>query len=151
MCAAIEYLGRKVYFRDDEPVLPVLLKHGPEMPEGAVRWIAWGRPHGSSTKRSAPLPEGACARLESIKQGKWKRWHATPVLIPAERFMERGPDKAEHWFKLQPGQVIQGCLASSAHNEYASVYIVTVPAPREFAHVHDRWPRVVANSLVRSL
>jgi hypothetical protein len=143
MCAAIEYNGRKVYFRDSSPELPVLLKATPDSPEGCVRWIPWGRPYGSSTKRSAPLPEGACARLESIKQGKWKRWHATPVQIPVTRFMERGPDKSEHWFDLQPGQVIQGCLAESSHSEVVAVYVVTVAARGWQLDVHDRWPRVV--------
>lgn len=143
MCAAIEYLGRKVYFRDPDPHLPVLLKPGPDTHDGCVRWIAWGRPHGSTDKRNAPLPEGACARLESIKRGVWKKWHAHPVQIPVERFMERGPDKSEHWFDLKPRQVIQGCFAESARREHVAVYIVTVPAPPEFAHIHDRWPRVV--------
>lgn len=143
MCSAIEYHGRKVYFREPEPKLPVLLKQGPDMPEGCVRWIDWGRPYGSTTKRSAPVPEGACARLESIKRGVWRKWHAHPVQIPVERFMERGPDKAEYWFDLQPGQSIQGCLAESSHSELIAVYIVTVPAPQEFARIHDRWPRLV--------
>jgi hypothetical protein len=107
MCAAIEYLGRKVYFRDQHPELPVLLKQAPDAPEGCVMWMPWERPFGSTSERSAPLPEGPCARIESIKQGRWQRWHAHPVQIPVDRFMERGPDKAEHWFDLQPGQISQ--------------------------------------------
>ena len=135
MCAAIEFKGRNVYFRDESPQLPVLLKRGLEGIDPEVIWIPWGVPYGNNEKH---LPEGAYARLESIKQGKWNRWHARPVQLPVSRFMERDPEKREVWFDLSPGEVIQGCLANDA-----VVYVVTVPAPTEFAHIHDRWPRVV--------
>ncbi len=60
--------------------------------------------------------------------------------------MERGPDKAEHWFDLQPGQIIQGCLARSAKNEYVSVYVVTIAAKDWHLDVHERWPRVIVDN-----
>ena len=148
MCAAIEYLGKKIYFRDEGPQLPVLLKATPDKGEQCVRWIPWGVAYGSSSKRSAPLPEGACARLESIQQGRWKKWHGHPVKIPVERFMERGADKSEHWFDLQEGEVLQGCLAENlaAGRDLMAVYVVTIPALPEFAQIHDRWPRIMRGS-----
>ncbi len=148
MCSAIEYQGRKVYFRDENPWVPVLRKRGLDKIEPEVRWMPWGTAFGQRGQSSTALPEGPCARHESIKNGKWLKWHSHPVQIRVDRFMERSKDKAEHWFDLKDGEVIQGCLAEGrvAGKDVMAVYVVTVPAPPEFAHIHERWPRIVSHT-----
>lgn len=64
--------------------------------------------------------------------------------IHDERFMGRGPGKSENWFDLRSGRAIQGCLAESARGGVVAVYIVTMPAPTEFALVYDRWLMTIA-------
>jgi len=45
------------------------------------------------------------------------------------------------YFPLKPDEFIQGLLASISFHE--RVYVVTVPAPAEYADRWPEWPRVV--------
>jgi putative SOS response-associated peptidase YedK len=138
MCAAIEFNATPIYFKD-APELPVLCR------DGSVRWIQWGCPYGSSDARA---PQGACARIESILDGKWRKYHPRPVKIVCSAFMERDGKKAAHWFPVAAGQFIQGALIELAGDaeRRSIVYVVTEPAAAEVARIHDRQPRLVARS-----
>ena len=142
MCAAIEFNDAPIYFKD-APRLPVLCR------DGSVRWIQWGHPYGAKDARA---PQGACARIESIHAGKWRKYHPRPVKIVASAFMERDHKKAPHWFAIAAGQFIQGALievageaaAGDAERHYI-VYVVTEAAAADVARIHERQPRLIAS------
>jgi hypothetical protein len=138
MCSAIEYLGKRYYFKDDEAALPVLLT------TGQVEMVRWGQSYADKTPTFLP---GACARLDSVHKGKWDRYWPRPVKIEADKFMERDSKRQEHWFPVPHGGHIQGLLASNFEDggvlKDQVVYVVTVPAPEELERIHDRWPRIV--------
>ena len=80
MCGGIEYQDHKLYFPQPDARLPIRLRHG------GVTWKAWGR---RKEETIGIFPNGGWARLDSIKNGKWKPWHPRPVLIPVDSFMEK--------------------------------------------------------------
>lgn len=137
MCGGIKYndkLGKewKVYFPSPKAALPVIKK------SGEIEWVTWGK----RKEENAPyFPNGGWARLDSIKVGKWQRFHPTPVLLPVNAFMEKDHEKVSHWFDLKSDEVIQGLL--TVHEDIARVYVVTTDTPPEFSFIHDRWPRVI--------
>jgi hypothetical protein len=87
MCSAIEYLGKRYYFKDNPATLPVLLK------SGQVELVRWGQSYADSDPK---FPRGACARLDSVHQGKWDKYWPRPVKIEADKFMERDSKRQEH-------------------------------------------------------
>lgn len=149
MCNAVTYQNATVAFARPGAELPILTR------AGDVKWVPWGVQYG--TKNDKRLPEGACARLESVRAGRWRRWSPVPVKIPGEQFSERGADRCNYWFWIPEGMVLQGLLVPPASDEDTPrVYVVTVdlsaarallqavsPTP-PLEQVHDRWPRFVA-------
>jgi putative SOS response-associated peptidase YedK len=131
MCGGIEFQGTKVFFPNPEARLPVRTR------DGGVTWLPWG----SRNRMDHSFPNGGWARLESIKQGKWKAWHPRPVLIGCDRFMEKDAEGVTHWFDMEAHMVIQGLVAE--RNQKQLVYVVTEPPPPEYAWIHDRYPRLV--------
>lgn len=137
MCGGIKYNDKagkewKVYFPSPKAALPVIKK------SGEIEWVTWGK----RKEENAPyFPNGGWARLDSIKEGKWQRFHPTPVLLPVNAFMEKDHEKVSHWFDLKSDEVIQGLL--TIHEDAARVYVVTTDTPQEFSFIHDRWPRVI--------
>ena len=117
MCGGIEYQDQKIYFPQPGASLPVRLR------DGNVTWIAWGR---RKDEAIGKFPNGGWARLNSIKSGKWKPWHPRPVLIVANRFMEKDQNNESHWIPLDTSMVIQGLLAE--RNNELRVYVVTTIA-----------------------
>lgn len=141
MCSGIEYRGRRLYFKDS-PDIPVLRR------DGGIEWVQWGLPYGAAVPG---VPEGACARLESIRAGKWRRLGVRPVRILCDAFMERDATRAEHWFPVNDRLAIQGALivlenkiqTTVLGRERRIVYVVTEPAADAVAEIHDRQPRLV--------
>lgn len=137
MCGGIKYNDKagkewKVYFPSPKAALPVTKK------SGEIEWVTWGK----RKEENAPyFPNGGWARLDSIKEGKWQRFHPTPVLLPVNSFMEKDHEKVSHWFDMKPHEVIQGLL--TVHDDIARVYVVTTDTPAEFSFIHDRWPRII--------
>ena len=131
MCSGIEYEGQMHLWKDSDVRLPVLMR------DGSVSWLPWGERHGTQS----PFFQGPCARLESIKAGKWARLSPRPVKIPMQRYMERDIRAAPYWVKAGEGCVLQGLLATWGDEQ--RVYVVTVETPPEFLHVQPRWPRVM--------
>ena len=144
MCAGVEIDGRdkttRVYFPVATAALPVLMKDGSV---ANLRWGARNEERGEDGGRPR-WPKGGWARLESIKSGRWDAYESVPAKIPAKGYMEKDGEGQSHWFALEPGEYIQGLVASIG--EERRVYVVTVSAPEQFAHIHDRWPRIVAAS-----
>ncbi len=141
MCGGVEFRDgercHRVFFPQPGAALPVRRR------DGGVSWFPWGRREGEA----ADLPRGGWARLESIRAGKWRRYRPRPVLIPAQRFMEKDREGRSHWYEIPPGYSIQGLLATGGDGEQR-VYVVTTGAPSggEAAAVHDRWPRLVSRA-----
>jgi len=131
MCSGIEYQDQLYLWKDREVHLPVLLR------DGRVTWLPWGERHGTQSA----FFQGPCARLESIKTGKWARLSPRPVRIPLTRFMERDHKNTPYWVKVDDGACLQGLLASSGNER--RIYVVTTETPPEFQHVQPRWPRVI--------
>lgn len=140
MCGGVKYTDNQnktwtVYFPSPKAALPVLKK------DGEIEWVTWGK----RKEENAPeFPNGGWARLDSIKQGKWQRYHPRPVLIPIHSFMEKDADKVSHWFDMKPDDVLQGLL--TIQDSVVRVYVVTTDTPEEFTYIHDRWPRVIQKS-----
>lgn len=132
MCGGIEYQHNKIYFPQPDARLPVRLRHG------GVTWVTWGR---REKEAIGIFPNGGWARLDSIKNGKWKPWHPRPVLIPADSFMEKDHEEQSHWFPLDISMAIQGLLAERKGEK--RVYVVTINSPPDYHWIHDRWPRLV--------
>lgn len=140
MCGGIKYNDKagkewKVYFPSPKAALPVIKK------SGEIEWVTWGK---RKEENASYFPNGGWARLDSIKEGKWQRFHPTPVLLPVNSFMEKDHEKVSHWFDLKSDEVIQGLL--TVHEDIARVYVVTTDTPAEFSYIHDRWPRVIQRS-----
>lgn len=114
--------------------LPVLRR------DGSVQWLPWGGRHGIETL----FFQGPCARLESLRAGKWKRFSPRPVKIPLTRYMERDAKGKPYWVKVEPGQYLQGVVAT--WGEAQRVYVVTIESPEAYRHVQDRWARVIPDS-----
>ncbi len=132
MCGGIQYQEHKIYFPQHEARLPVLLRSG---------GVSINSPCTREKEAIGQFPNGGWARLNSIKSGKWKPWHPKPVLIPADRFMEKDPDGNSQWIKMDKTMAIQGLLAERKQEQ--RVYVVTIGTPPEYAWIHDRWPRLV--------
>jgi len=63
------------------------------------------------------------------------------VRIVASRIIQLDRMVGPVYFPLNPGEFIQGLLASIGHHE--RVYVVTVPPPAEHADRWPEWPWVV--------
>ena len=142
MCAGVEIEGqeksKRVYFPVPTAALPVLMRDGSV---AMMRWGARNEEHAEGEKRPR-WPKGGWARIESVKSGRWKAYDPQPVKIPAKGYMEKDGEGQSHWFALEQGQYIQGLVASIG--EERRVYVVTENAPPQYAHIHDRWPRIVS-------
>ena len=138
MCSAIEYLGKRYYFKDEAATLPVLLT------SGQVEMVQWGQ---NFVDKDPIFPRGSCARLDSVHKGKWDRFWPRPVKIEADKFMERDKKRQEHWFPVPHGGHIQGLLASYFEDggilKAQAIYVVTVLPPEGMEIIHDRWPRII--------
>lgn len=130
------------YYFKDGPDLPILRR------DGGIEWVQWGLPYGADVKG---VPAGACARRESLLEGKWKRLNPRPVKIMAEAFMERDGKKQPHWFEISDRLAIQGAMIVLKNELFtgawgstrAIVYVVTEPAAGDVALIHDRQPRLI--------
>ena len=136
MCAGVECKDDnrivRVYFPSPKAALPVRLK------SGAISWLTWGRREGETPV----FPLGGWARLESIQAGKWERYKPRPVVIAAQRFMEKDRQGVSHWFEIPAAQMIQDLVASIGTE--TRLYVVSTQTPRELPDWHERWPRLVA-------
>lgn len=134
MCSGIEYQDQLLLWRDAEVRLPV------QLADGGVTWRRWGERHGVA----GAFVQGPCARLESIREGRWARFDPRPVEIPLQRYMERDAKGAPYWVRVDSCEVLQGLLATVGDDQ--RVYVVTVPSPGPYRHVQPRWPRVLGTS-----
>jgi hypothetical protein len=146
VCAGIEYLRDgervRVWFDAVEPDLPVRLRGG------GITFVRWG------ARRACYFAEdnigGHVKKLSGrelrpardIRAGKWASYEPKPVRILASRIIQINPDTlGPAFFALNQGEYIQGLLASISHHK--RVYVVTVPAPAEYADRWPEWPRIV--------
>lgn len=132
MCSGIELDGEMHLWSDPEVRLPIALK------DGGVCWLRWGERYGA---KDSFFYEGPCARLESIKTGKWDKFSPRAVKVKIDRYMERDHKGRPYWVKTDVGQYLQGMVANWGNDQ--RVYVVTVDSPAEFQHVQPRWPRLV--------
>jgi len=106
MCGGVKYYqdGQEhtVYFPNPKDVLTVRLK------TGDIRLISWGRRHGEEGR----LPVTGWAKLESIEAHKWDRYHPHPINIAVDAYMEKDKQGLSYWFDMEPGQYIQGLIAT---------------------------------------
>lgn len=123
------------YFPNPKAQLPVFTE------DGDIELVQWGR----RENQAGHLPVTGWARLDSIKAGKWQRYHPIPVKIQVLNFMEKDNQGKSHWYGLNPGEFIQGLLAQAGSEK--RVYVVTVPPEAENAHIHNRWPRVLSEPM----
>ena len=144
MCSGVEYEieGRrvKVYFPNPKAQLPVRRQGGGIV---MVPWGARGRePAQDPALGGRPYwIAGGWARHESIQKGAWDDYKPLHARIQALAFMEKDADEASHWFDVEPDRYIQGLLAHLGHER--RLYVVTIATPPEYAHIHDRWPRLI--------
>ena len=83
MCGGAKYKHEgeivTTYFPNPKAVLPAILK------AGGHELLVWGR----REEQPGALPPGGWARLDSVKSGKWERYHPVPVRLDIESFMEK--------------------------------------------------------------
>ena len=134
MCGGVEYQWagkkRKTYFPMIHAQIPILMR------SGKLKLFEWGR----REREQGDLPATGWARIDSIQDGKWDRFDHQQARIIVDQYMEKDRDRNSHWFKLGPGQYIQGLLVRSGDEQ--RVYVVTEPPPAHLATIHDRWPRI---------
>jgi hypothetical protein len=121
----------KTYFPNPKSRLPILTRQG-----GSVL-VPWGR----REDQPGNTPQGGWARLESIKNGTWKRFNPKPVKISVDAFMEKDEAGSSHWFLLEDNQFIQGLIATDG--PFTRLYVVT-EENSESCHKSNRWPRIMA-------
>lgn len=102
----------------------------------------WGRRNEKENPETG-FPVTGWARLESIQALKWDRFHGEKVHIPATSYMEKDSAKKSHWFQLEMEQFLVGVLLRWQDLHF--VYVVTIPTPETYRHIHDRW--VLINQL----
>ena len=146
MCAGIEYL------RDGERVVRLFRLAGRGVARPPTRWrdlvLSLGRAPSLLLRRrqsnghAKRFPEEHCARLEDIHANKWASYEPRPVRILASRFIQLDPMIGPVYFPLKRGEFIQGLLASISDNH--RVYVVTVPAPAQYADRWPEWPRIIS-------
>ena len=147
MCSGIEIMHEgkrtKVYFPNPKAALPARKQGGGHvmLPWGA-RGVEYALGPAAPEPARRKWPQGGWARLESIEAGRWDTCSPLPARIPAFAYMEKDANEARHWFDLEPGQFIQGLVAKLLGER--RIYVVTIPAPPQFAQIHDRWPRIVS-------
>lgn len=134
MCAGLalfrEMTETRVYFPNPRARILCRTEKGEEIE------AIWGR----RNQREFPdsrLPVTGWARQESVEAGKWKRYEPEPVHIPATAYMEKDTDRVSHWFELENNQFLVGMLLG--WRDLRFIYVVTVPTPEEFRHIHHRW------------
>lgn len=145
MCVGVEF------FEDDQPRQVYVGQPGAQLPvkcrDGDVMMITWGvataqnHVDDNTPGRLRKFPQGGWARLESIKADEWARYNPRPIKIAVARFVQVDSMQVPHWIELKRGQYLQGLIAHIGHDH--RVYVVTVPAPDEYPHISDRWPRIV--------
>ncbi|MGE5240823.1 MAG: hypothetical protein ACM3NI_04180 [Bacteroidota bacterium] len=96
---------------------------------------------GPARRREPGFPPGWLGGLGSIEDGKREKFKPRPVVIAAQRFMEKDSQGVSHWFEIPAARMIQGLVASYATEK--RLYAVTTRAPRELPDWHGRWPRLV--------
>ncbi|BFM07070.1 hypothetical protein [Halioxenophilus aromaticivorans] len=134
MCGGVRFQANgdelKIYFPNPKAVLPVRTKNnGHEL-------VAWGR----RETQSGFMPRGGWARLDSIHAGKWSQYSPIPVKIDVQAFMEKDLNNTSQWYELQPGEFIQGLVATLGQE--CRLYVVTELNPNS-NHKSQRWPRVI--------
>lgn len=128
-----EIKTRKAFFPVPKVRIPVITEEGPLL-------CQWGKRQGEDPDFDVPVT--GWARLLSLKEGKWNRYHPRRVKIPALKWMEKDRQRESHWFELGARQSLLGVLIEQRDERF--VYIVTRPAESHFADVHDRMPLLVS-------
>lgn len=136
MCGGLRYRDaegaeRRIFFPNPAAQLPARLR------DGGIALLPWGR----RREQAGRLPLGGWARLESIHAGRWARYQARPLIVPALGYMEKDGAGQSHWFELQPQQALQALLAEIGTER--RLYIVTQASPPAYAAIHSRWPRLL--------
>ncbi len=143
-----EIIERKVFFPIPHAEIPILDEgaSSPSLRERAgvrgvlkTRLVQWGRRKGEDEEYD--VPQTGWARLQSLAEGRWNRYSPRRVKIPALCWMEKDSARESHWFDMAPDTCLLGVDIKKGGKEF--VYIVTKPAPPEFAHIHDRIPLIV--------
>jgi hypothetical protein len=86
-----EVSTRKVFFPNPKAQAPVILDDG-------IHLVQWGKRKGQQPELDAP--ETGWARLESLTEGKWKRWSPRKVKILVLSWMEKDATRESHWFDM---------------------------------------------------
>ena len=137
MCGGVSFQAAgqiiKTFFPNPKARLPVLGR------DGDIIMVPWGR----RDNQPGSSPQGGWARLESIREGRWERYHPQPVKIAVDTFMEKDSSGISHWFEVLPGHYIQGLIAKDAG--FTRLYVVTTQDEKS-CHTSGRWPRVIGKA-----
>lgn len=144
MCGGMEFKRRKELqgglgiVEAEEEVVRVLFpnpKAALRLDEASDLWLPWGRRAG----QPGDWPEGGWARAESLGKAYWTQWDPVELLLRPARWMEKDPFRTSHWFDAS-GPIRAVRLARAPGTP---VYVVTVPAPDDFAPIHPRMPEIL--------
>lgn len=145
MCVGIEYFldgeRKLVGFDSVRPELAIRRK------AGAIAFYRWGTrgptyyAEDNTPGWAIKFPVGGWAPLDQIRAGEWQRFEPRPVRILVARFLQVDVWQVPRYFALGPGEFVQGLLATLSND--TRVYVVTVPAPAEYADQDWYWPRIL--------
>ncbi len=125
--------SKAIYFPIPHAQIPVLTETGKR------QWLQWEKRKGEDPELDIPVT--GWARLLSLKEGTWNRYHPKRVLIPALGWMEKDAQRQSHWFDLESNTGILGIRIDMDGRGF--VYVVTRPAQGEYRAVHHRMPLIV--------
>ena len=111
------------FFWEAQPALPIEI-------DNQIKLMPWGNRDDKTSK----LPQTGWAKVESIRDGKWKWLHPKRVKIIAEQGYEKGK-----WFNVKSGG-IEGLVAKLDKEE--RTYMITKPASESYRELfkHNREP-----------
>jgi len=137
MCGGMAFLNKsnelvKIYYPQPYPKIEVFKKD-----KSKVQSI-WGR-RNEKEFEGLEIPITGWARIEAIKAGKWHKYNPEKVYILPEKYMEKDKNGKSHWFEPPMDRSLVGLLVEAKKHQRV-VYVVTVPSPKKYVHIHNRWP-----------
>jgi len=137
MCGGMAFIGKnkelfEVYFPQPYPKIEAFTKDNSKIQ------CIWGR-RSEKEFEGSEIPITGWARIEAIKAEKWHKYDPEKVYILPEKYMEKDKYGKSHWFEPPPDKTLVGLLVEAEKHQKV-VYVVTVPSPKKYAHIHNRWP-----------
>jgi hypothetical protein len=119
---------RRVFFPQPHAQVPVIEE------DGDVSLAQWGKRDTSEDPEEIPVT--GWARFDKLESHFWQQHKPATVLVPAQRFSERGKLPKSRWFDMPDDTFLMGLKITKTDKGF--LYIVTNPAIGELGKIHPR-------------